>query len=644
MKGLPSSTKDLISSTIEGLFDRMAFRLIGYDFRNKKYAVFTSNGQNMGLSQLFMQAIGERYPNQIEQDAMKKLLGTAHDYLDGLKNRTMATVSNEIDSYVIDQQNKGQPVSDLEIQRKLIDGLIKAKSGLNTIAAAETTKIRNVGTAMQISRVAADMGVGDPNISFLTIRDGIRCRECLRVHVLPDKITPRVFKMSQVSSSYHVNGSEYPSLGGLHPHCVTGEMKLHTDKGLFTFKELFDLGTPQIVVVDKRIVNRKFPANQFGIEMPGKTWLNRHAKGTKLLKATHVFDTGKQECLKILLSNGQSMEVSIGHEMWVDDDKNGKVVRADQLSVGDKIPVISGESGFGTDSFEDLAELMGSLMGDGSMVGTSAQWNFFGNDIPYGADLLKKRQNILSESFTPLRIREPDKKYNVKSARFASGKLGKIFVSEFGLSKKPRRVPKRLFSADRKTIVAFLRGLYAADGHSERNPSVVLGQNDYIFLQEIQILLTMFGIKSSIEDHGEACTKLIKYSDGREYLTERKKCWRLIFSGINQCFWFLNEVGFGVPAKQAKLKTILDSVCEDPKKFVWRTSRVEKIEPIGVQQTYCLTEPMTNTITVNGIVTKNCRCSIIVVPPAYGYKNGKLSYISKDYDCYQDQKSKGETI
>ena len=41
---------------------------------------------------------------------------------------------------------------------------------------------------------------------------------------------------------------------------------------------------------------------------------------------------------------------------------------------------------------------------------------------------------------------------------------------------------------------------------------------------------------------------------------------------------------------------------------------------------------------INGILTKNCRCLMISVYPGFGFKAGKLEYISENYSEYDNQK------
>lgn len=219
IKGLPSSAKKLVNTTVENLFDRMALHLLGDipELRNKKVAFF-STSPNLGLANLFVQVLN-RNPNQLESDALKGLLTTAHSYIEALKNKTKATIETEIDGYMKDQNNKGQSVSELEVQKRIIDGLVKAKSHIKTISETEATKTRNVAKTMQITRMAADMNVSDPSVYFAVVRDAKACERCVEMHLMPDRVTPRVWKLMDVTSQYAKKTDEVPSICGQHPNC-----------------------------------------------------------------------------------------------------------------------------------------------------------------------------------------------------------------------------------------------------------------------------------------------------------------------------------------------------------------------------------------------------------------------------------------
>jgi LAGLIDADG-like domain len=640
MFGISSNGKEALAKIVEEIFDQIALQFIGDipQLQNKKRLVISSQ-PNLGLAHLFVQAMKNRTPDTIEQDALKSLLASSYGYIDSLKSKTSSNVTERLDGLAREARLQERRLSKQEIQDVIDEELKKAKSHLLTIAEAESTKLRNLGTMMDITKVAASVGDKDPTILFVVVMDNTTCKECIRLHLMPDGVTPRLWKLSQLQQSYHKRGEDRPSAFGLHPHCFTKNSKLFTSSGIYNIEDLYISKYAPIVTVDKRVQNRMVPANQYGLEIPGQVQLNRHMKGSKFLQATSVYDTGIQECLKITLSTGHELEVSMGHEMWVDDDLSGKKIRAENLQIGDKIPLLSGSSGFGEDSFEDLAELMGNLMGDGCITKTCAQWYFFDKDLPYGQVLLDKASKYCIKKLNKkLTIKPPNSKYSVSRGSFNSTVLSKIFTKEFHLSKKPRRVPSRLWKADSRTISAFLRGLFAADGHIEKT-SIILSQNDLFFLKEIQILLANFGLISRIYTHGFECEKIITYNDRSEYITKRKRAWRLHIGGIENMEYFYNNIGMGVPHKMEKLKNnIIFGSKQNKKRFSWRTSRVISIEKIGKQQTYCLTEPMTNSVTVNGIVTGQCRCSLAYLSSGFGFdKNGKLAYVEEGFNAYENQ-------
>jgi hypothetical protein len=70
-----------------------------------------------------------------------------------------------------------------------------------------------------IVKVNASAGVEDPLIYFVVVRDDDLCDECRRLHLLPDGVTPKVWRLSEVKRGYHRKTDDVPSLGGEHPHC-----------------------------------------------------------------------------------------------------------------------------------------------------------------------------------------------------------------------------------------------------------------------------------------------------------------------------------------------------------------------------------------------------------------------------------------
>lgn len=640
MAHLPKTVHKAIDTAIELLFNRAKARLLGLtagsnisSLRGKRL-VFGFIPE-LTLSGLFTAASKEEGVSNPNYDLLSGLMKVTESYLDATKERTKAQVIQNVQSYVQDSGKKDVSES---LHEQLTDIWTKVNSDVRRIVETESTIARNMGIDDGIQRISAMLGNPDPLVFFVVVRDGERCSECTRLHLMPDEITPRVYRRSEVGSGYHKKGDNTPKIAGLHPHCVTGSSRISTDLGLLTAEELAKLGpTPRSLVVDNRIRVRRKGNNQFGAEIPGKTWLWRHDSGTHIRTSTEmgIFDTGIQECRRIELSSGHIIELSTEHEQWVDDGDKGSKIKAKDLRIGDKLPLVSGEGLWGQFHLPEIAELAGNLLGDGSIVHKYACLNFFGDDIPYGQKLWSYITKFSNLSFV---IRPPNEKYRVPHVTLASTKLYEV-MKDFGvINKKPRKVPSCIWSSDKETTSAFIRGLFAADGHVESG-GIVLAQNDLAFLREIQLLLSNFGIVSRIYTHGpETVEKTITYADGRKFNTIRKPCWRLHIGGVEQMKVFRSEINFGVPIKEDRLQQAID---KSPKGTGnWRTARIVSISDIGPQKTYCTTEPVTNSITVNGIVTGNCRCILSSLGSGFGFNSaGMVVWKGRDWDEYEKQRS-----
>lgn len=220
MRGISSAGKEQIAQKVEELFDRIAVQLVGNlpRFQNKKTLIFSSE-RNVGLAHLFVQGLQNQQPNAIEQDALKGLLNSAADYIESLKNKTKANVTERLDGLVREAKASQRTPTAEEIQAIMDDELNKAKSNLKAIAEAESTKIRNMGTLMDITRVSTSLDDNDPTVFFVVVKDAATCKECLRLHLMPDEVTPRLWKFSELKQGYHKRSENVPSAFGLHPHC-----------------------------------------------------------------------------------------------------------------------------------------------------------------------------------------------------------------------------------------------------------------------------------------------------------------------------------------------------------------------------------------------------------------------------------------
>ncbi len=220
MYGISSSGKSNIGHIIEEMFDRIALQFLGNlpRFKNSKNIVF-STSPNIGLSHLFIQAMENKTPNSIEFDMLKGLLETADGYIQAAKNQAKSNLIDRIDGLTKEANILGEKVDPAIIQAAINEEMHKARQKLITIVEAESSKLRNIGTLMSITRMAASVEDNDPTVFFVVVRDGVTCQECIRLHLMPNGVTYRTYKLSELKQGYHKRGEDVPSAFGQHPNC-----------------------------------------------------------------------------------------------------------------------------------------------------------------------------------------------------------------------------------------------------------------------------------------------------------------------------------------------------------------------------------------------------------------------------------------
>jgi rubrerythrin len=220
MYGISSSGKESIDFAVSKMFDRLAYKLLGKipKLQNKNHYLFDILGV-LTLAGIFIQALGNKEPNHFERDVIKSILNSSYGHIESLKNKTSSNVVEAVDALVKEAKLKNTHVNAAQVSEAISKEMEKARSQMKLIAEAETTKTRNMGHTMEIAEKANKQGIEDPNVFFVVVRDGLLCSECKRLHMLSDGVTPKVYKMSQLSMGWHKRGDDKPSACGEHPFC-----------------------------------------------------------------------------------------------------------------------------------------------------------------------------------------------------------------------------------------------------------------------------------------------------------------------------------------------------------------------------------------------------------------------------------------
>ncbi len=219
MYGISSSGKEAIAIAVDRMFDTLAYKLLGNIPKLRNKSPFFGTTPAMSLAHIFIQALGGKEPNHLERDVLRSILNSSHGYIESLKNRTSSNVVESVDALVKEAKNRSEYVNSAQVAEVISAEMEKARGHMKTIAEAETTKTRNLAHTMEIAGDAEKEGIDDPTVFFIVVRDGLLCPECKRLHVLPDGVTPKVYRMSELSMGYHKRGEDSPSSVGEHPGC-----------------------------------------------------------------------------------------------------------------------------------------------------------------------------------------------------------------------------------------------------------------------------------------------------------------------------------------------------------------------------------------------------------------------------------------
>lgn len=219
MYGISNSGKDAIAIAIERMFDQLAYNLLGNIPKLRDRSPYFGSHSPFSLANIFIQAIGDKEPNIYEKEVLKGILNSSHRFIEGLKNRTSSNVVESVDAIVKEAKTNKTYVTPEKVAEIIAEEMTKARGHMKLIAEAETTKTRNMGHTMEIVSDAKEKGIEDPIVFFIVVRDGLLCKECKRLHLLDDGVTPRVWKLSELSMGYHKRGEDRPSSCGEHPFC-----------------------------------------------------------------------------------------------------------------------------------------------------------------------------------------------------------------------------------------------------------------------------------------------------------------------------------------------------------------------------------------------------------------------------------------
>jgi hypothetical protein len=207
-----------IEGRVDELFDRLMTRLLGHGFTGRR--LFIGFNEDLSLPGIFAAATtGEG--GRVDTAILSGIADIAKDYLDKHRAEAKARTKQHIQALLRDL-NEGR-IDAAEFQNYVESDLHQlwdsVRSAVERVVETENEHAESLGIKDGIDQINASLGVDDPVVCFIPVKDDRLCDECRRLHLLPDGVTPRVWYSSEVEANYHKKGVDRPSWQKLHPHC-----------------------------------------------------------------------------------------------------------------------------------------------------------------------------------------------------------------------------------------------------------------------------------------------------------------------------------------------------------------------------------------------------------------------------------------
>ena len=332
--------------------------------------------------------------------------------------------------------------------------------------------------------------------------------------------------------------------------CVTGDTIVFTKNGPCFMEDIHDWDKNPLGFSEGKEIELD---GHYGLR-PTTTYYNSGIKKGFRVVTKHGYEVGMSSVHKLFVLRGDALEfveskdlkpgdflaMKYCQELWGGDDSvNWEPVRYGAFNKKNIKP-------FAPDCItEDLAYLIGVILGDGYISRKS------GNVVVTNID--KDLTDFLLSKPFGLNFRQGK---GINDCHFICSNLYFVqFLQDYigfkeGVKAPKKEVPKLVLGWSRKNVIAFLQGLFDADGSCRKDRGEVsLTSTSKKIIDVTRMLLLNFGIISNTYSYIAKPSKKVKvWSSG----------YRLEISRAHSSI-FLNKIGFRIKRKQTNRKTQSES-------------------------------------------------------------------------------------
>ncbi|MCB9641895.1 MAG: ribonucleoside-diphosphate reductase subunit alpha [Myxococcales bacterium] len=367
--------------------------------------------------------------------------------------------------------------------------------------------------------------------------------------------------------------------------CMTADQRVVTKDGLLTVGELYERGTPNIVM------GRQGPVEASNMLLPRPD----------------------APIVKIITKEGYNHKVTPDHKVWVVDRG---WVEAQDLQKGDKLEIQQTPNLWGKLAMEDEAYLCGLIAGDGTFMvrehSVSAMIDVWSNEFSLLPEIEQCVARVLEKYDEPRKTTsssQPQFQGDQYKKRLTSAPLAQILAKQ-GFSRETKhQIPDFIWKGNRDTVAAYLKGLFLSDGTVQGGEITTcsLASKHRSLLEDVQILLANFGAKSSLNKMRDAGPAMLPDGCGGEKEYYQQELWRLLVTSIQGCKIVEEITQLGKTRDNPRYLMNLEK--EGYKQKLWAT--FEGLEPLANEDAYCLqVYTDEHSWTVNGLITKNTEITL----------------------------------